>query len=390
MFISFVRDEIANDIRQTLLTEFKEKLEGTRQRCDRLTRDIDEKIENDDYFENDIRQFQSTLDASKQEIERIQIVPRLKHLRFVDETSDTRATNTLLLPNARLSFAEDTSDRLIIRLDDRQCTYMAASEQYLLAWTLNQDKQDARLVLYRVSDGTELASTPLDLESYKVNDIVYTESLDQCFLIVCAQHIFTYNPQTMSLSWVRNVKPIDDDEFWSIASSPHTNDVFLITSSNKSIGRWSREKHPQWRLIERWPVKDIIRESDRGIRMIRVCGDNEQVACSILQDDLSWRIDLFDLNFHLIRRGERIPVTGVSEQSKFASRLAIAKEKDRVIWFLTHVPSNCLWSIDGFRVHLVDHGIHTAYEVISTTKEKIFIVSFRDRPRSIEIYRFPS
>ena len=354
-----------------------------------MTIDIYEKVESDDYFEKDVQQFQSTLDASKQEIKQIQLVPHFKQLKFVDESSDTLLSNTLPLFNSRLSFSAETRDRQIIHLGDRQCIYMAASERYLLAWILNHDKQEGRLVLYRISDGFELASTPLDCEQFKVHDIAYAESLDGCFLIVCTQHIFTYDPRTMSLSWLGSVKPARDDHFWSIAVSSHTNDVFLITSSNTYIERWLAVEHPEWHRIERWRINDILTDTDRGIRMVRVCDKNQQVACSVLQNDLSWRIDLFDFDSQLIRRGETIPVTLASEQSKFASRLAVAREKDRVIWFLTHVPSNCLWSINGSGVRLVGLGIHTAYEVISNTKEKIFIASFRDKPRSIEIYRFP-
>ncbi|CAF4403454.1 unnamed protein product, partial [Rotaria magnacalcarata] len=114
-------------------------------------------------------------------------------------------------------------ERQVISLHDRNCFFLSAFDTYLLAYILSINRNENRLVPYNISDGSELCYHELDVRFGNVCDIIYTEKLNCCFLVVCRQVILIYNPQQKMFTILSEIKPIDEHPFWPITVSSNTN-----------------------------------------------------------------------------------------------------------------------------------------------------------------------
>ncbi|CAF2710817.1 unnamed protein product [Rotaria sp. Silwood2] len=378
--------QVAEQNRDNVRVEFTRQLNEIKVRYDEFTKELAEIRENDTFFENDIEQLLVKLEQFKQEIHQINILLQLNQIDNIDwsrlnHLKQQEKSVISYLNNSQLLF-----ERQIISLHDRNCFFLAASHTHILAYILSINRNENRLILYNTLDGTELCSTELDVRFGNVCDIIYAETLNYCFLVVCRQVILIYNPQQMIFTIISEIKPIDEHPFWSITVSSKTNDAYLSLDSNGYIERWSIETHPNWKLIKRWTIKEIIEDSDKGIRMIRMCTNKPQLAIVILQQDKYWRIDLFDLNLQLINRGQKLNISQEIDKIGFGCRLLVLPDDNDKTWLLTERTTHSLWYVNDLILKQIDKDVHSACLIINNDQQRKIVVSYSNEPKRIEIF----
>jgi hypothetical protein len=192
----------------------------------------------------------------------------------------------------------------------------------------------------------------------------------------------------MNFTTMSEIKPVDEHALWSVAVSTHTNDAFVTLDSNGFIERWSTETHPNWNFIKRWNIKEFLQDSDQGIRMIRMCHSKNQLAVVILQRDKYWRIDLFDFDFQLIRRGHRLSISLEIDKPSFGCRLLVLPDEKDETWLLTERTTHSLWYIHGLIEKQIDKDVNSACLMVNNEQQRKIIVSYSNEPRRIEIFNF--
>ncbi|CAF3350140.1 unnamed protein product [Rotaria socialis] len=340
-------NQVAEQNRGNIRLEFTRQLNEIKMQYDEFTKELTETRENDQFFENDVEQLSAKLEQFKKEIHQINIHLQLTSDDPMDWSRSVRVEKPVVshLNNSQLLF-----ERQVISLHDRNCFFLSASDTYILAYILSINRNENRLVLYNISDGSELCYHELDVRFGNVCDMIYTEKLNCCFLAVCRQVILIYNPQRKMLTILSEIKPIDEHPFWSITVSSNTNDAFVSLDSNGYIERWSTETHPNWKLIKRWNTKDIIKNSDEGIRMVRMFANKNQLTIIILQQDKHWRFDSFDLNLQLIIR---VGLPGDNDDA----------------WLLTERTTSSLWYVNGSTSKQIDKYVHSACLIINDNQQ---------------------
>ncbi|CAF1416000.1 unnamed protein product [Adineta steineri] len=375
--------EIAEQNRDRIRLEYSKQFNELKDRYALFTKELIDKRDNDDFFEYDIEQLSIKLEQFKQEVYEININLQLNHLDWsrlihINEQEDSPISS--YLNNSKLLF-----ERQVISLHDRNCFFLAASNTYILAYILSINRNENRLVLYSTLNGNELCSTELDIRLGNVCDMIYVDKLNHCFLVVCRQAILIYEPEQMVLTNLSDIKPIDEHPFWSIAISYDTNDAFISLDSNGYIERWSIETHPNWVLIKRWNINEILQNIDQGIRMIRICETKNQLAIVILQQNRYWRIDLYDFNLKLIRYGRELILSNDIDKFSFGCRLIILPDNET--WLLTERTTHSLWYANDLTVKQIDKHVHSACLIINNNnQQRKIVVSYSNDPKRIEIF----
>ncbi|CAF1663638.1 unnamed protein product, partial [Didymodactylos carnosus] len=122
----------------------------------------------------------------------------------------------------------------------------------------------------------------------------------QNFLLVTNRHLFTWNPSNDVIK-IDCIRPVNGSLLWSITTNMST-DLFILYKLGNFIDRWEL---PSWRLVQRWSNHDLFAENDQRVRCIRT--NDIHVAMTVESMTLfQWRVDIFDLNLNLIRRGFNI------------------------------------------------------------------------------------
>ncbi|CAF3501082.1 unnamed protein product [Rotaria sp. Silwood1] len=378
--------QVAERNRDNVRVECTRQLNEIKVQYDEFTKVLSETRENDNFFENDIEQLSIKLEQFKQEIHKINIVLQLNH---IDNINWSHSVNLKQEEKSIVSYLNNSQllfERKIISLHNRNCFFLAASNIHILAYILSINLNENRLILYNALDGIELCSTELDIRFGNVCDIIYAETLNRCFLVVCRQAILIYNPQQMTFTIISEIKPIDEHPFWSITISSNTNDAYLNVDSNGYIERWSTETHPNWKLIKRWTIQEILEDFDQGIRMIRICENKNQLAIVVLQQDKYWRIDLFDLNLQLISRGRKLNISHGIDKISFGCRLLVLPDDNDETWLLTERTTHSLWYIKGLISKQIDKDVHSACLIINNNQQRKIVVSYSNEPKRIEIF----
>jgi len=278
-------------------------------------------------------------------------------------------------------------ERQVISLHDRNCFFLAASNTHILAYILSINRNENRLVLYNSFNGNELRSTELDVQFGNVCDMIYAETLNHCFLVVCRQAILIYDPQQMIFTIMSEIKPIDEHVFWSITVSSNTTDAFISLDSNGYVERWSTNTHPIWKLIQRWDTKDLIQIFDEGIRMIRICEKKNQLAIAVRQQDTYWRIDLFDFDLQLIDRGRTLMISNEIDKPGFGCRLLVLPDNNDETWLVIERTTGLLWFVNSLILKKIDKDVHSACLIMNNDQQqRKIVVSYSNEPKRIEIF----
>ncbi|UJR14345.1 hypothetical protein I4U23_001341 [Adineta vaga] len=372
--------ENAEKTRNNLQLEYLTHFNDIKGRYDQFTKELTEKRENDDFFEDDIENLSARLERFKQEIHQININIEFNHVSDPIDMNQARNPAISYLTSSQL-----LCDRQMISLRDRNCFFLAASDTHILAYILSINRNENRLVFYNISDGQELRSTELDVRLGNVCDMIYAPTLNRCFLVVCRKAILLYDSQQMNITIMPEIQPIDEHPFWSIAVGSNTNDAFISLDSNGYIERWSTEIHPIWKLIKRWNIDDILQTTDQGIRMIRVCIKTNQLAVMVLQKDHYWRIDVFDFDMQLIYHGRILTILNDVEKSSFGCRLLLLSNENDQTWLISERSTRSLWLMNSFILKQIDKNVHSVCLISNNQQQKI-AVSYNNEPKRIEIF----
>ncbi|CAF0844005.1 unnamed protein product [Didymodactylos carnosus] len=136
-----------------------------------------------------------------------------------------------------------------------------------------------------------------------VNDICWSRFMHR-FLVLSEKTLYTYEAATNQLDIVDQIKPLNDGiqtgDLLSLTNY-YSRDVYLCYDEQIVVDQY---KLPLWSFVKQWTKSDICDRStsiyDQSIGCIRSNG--ECIGLSILQENWTWRFDLFDLNMICLRR----------------------------------------------------------------------------------------
>ncbi|CAF3461029.1 unnamed protein product [Rotaria socialis] len=167
---------------------------------------------------------------------------------------------------------------------------LAASSNFILAF-----ESPSTLLLF--DKKSPLRS--IDTKGNKVWDICWSEAMK--IFLIAGKKLQIYDIIHDELADTSIENPHNGSDIWSVTSYLH--DVLLLDND----GFIKRYSCPSFKLKASWPEKVYLRENnDTGAAQIRL-NNIGILAISIKQEDLHWRIDLFDVQMQRIHRG--IPLT---------------------------------------------------------------------------------
>jgi hypothetical protein len=173
---------------------------------------------------------------------------------------------------------------------------LAASPYHILASSVV-----STLILFDVNSQLRSINT-IDNDPY---DICWSDTM-KVFFIVDAQ-FQTYDPLSNKLNAIDLGNCTSEYPIESVTSCDY--DMFLLRADEtRTIARYSL---PSFTLKKEWSDdKYLDKDNDKIARCIRV-NNNGVLGMTIKQNDLHWRIDLFNMQMQRLSRG--VPFTNVGE-----------------------------------------------------------------------------
>ncbi|CAF0823608.1 unnamed protein product [Rotaria sordida] len=167
---------------------------------------------------------------------------------------------------------------------------LAASDNFILTF-----ESPSTLLLFN----NEIQLRSIDTKGNEVWDICWSDTMK--LFLIAGKKLQTYDIIHNQIVDTSVNNPLSNSNIWSVTSYFH--DVLLLYKHD-SIKRYS---WPSFKLKTMWPKSSYLEEnSDSGASCIRL-NDIGILAISIRQEDLHWRIDLFDTQMQRIHRG--VPLT---------------------------------------------------------------------------------
>ena len=114
--------------------EFINQLNNIKERYIEFTKELMEIRDNDQFFENDIERLSTEFEQFKQEIQHINV---FLQLNSIDSRNHCNKKQDELSIKSYLNSSQLLLERKIISLHDRNCFFVAASNNYILVFTID-------------------------------------------------------------------------------------------------------------------------------------------------------------------------------------------------------------------------------------------------------------